>query len=127
MPPCLQFASRGFSKATAWRSWLFLLRNFGDEAFGGQEQTGNRGRILQRGAGDLLGINHTGLDEVFVFAAADVEPFVAFALSDFLHNHGAFVATVRSEPTGRVLHCATDDGAVRRYGRDDAVLKGDYA
>src|SRR6185369_10250373 len=34
------------------RSFLLLFRDFGDEAFGGEEQTSDRSRVLQRGAGD---------------------------------------------------------------------------
>ena len=34
--------------------------------FGGDEQAGDRGRILQRGADDLGRVDHAGLDEVLV-------------------------------------------------------------
>ena len=76
---------------------LFLLRNFGDQAFGRQQQTGDGSRVLQRGAGDLLRVHHAGFDEVFVFAGGDVVAFVAFALLDFLHDDRAFDAGVGSQ------------------------------
>ena len=37
-------------------------------ALGGEQQAGNGGGVLQGGAGDLLGVDDTGLDQVFVFA-----------------------------------------------------------
>ena len=87
----------------------FLLLHFGDQALGGEEQAGDRGRVLQRGTGDLLRVHHTGLDEVFVFARGDVVAFVALALLDFLHDEGAFDAGVRGERTERAFDGALDD------------------
>src|SRR5260370_11245124 len=40
--------------AAGHRTLLFLLRNLGDQALGGQEQAGNRGGAFQRRARDLL-------------------------------------------------------------------------
>ena len=52
--------------AAARRSILFV-RNLGDRsALGREQQTGDRSRVLQRGAGDLRQVNHAGLHEVFV-------------------------------------------------------------
>src|SRR5258706_15983182 len=88
--------------AAAGRSRFFLLRNLGDEAFGGQEQTGNRGRVLQRSAGDFLRINHARLDQVFIFTGRDVVAFVAFTPLDFHDNDGAFNTGVVSQSASRI-------------------------
>ena len=85
----------------AARSWFLLLRNFGDQALGGQQQTGNRGRILQGGAGDLFRIDDASLHEVLVFASSDIIAFVAFAPLDFLHDDRAFHAGIRSQGAKR--------------------------
>src|SRR5687768_7351731 len=46
---------------TTWsRSWLFLLRNLGDQAFGGEQKPRDGSGVLQRRARYLLGIDHTG-------------------------------------------------------------------
>jgi len=87
--------------AVACRGRLFLLRNLGDETFSREQQTGDGRRILQRGAGDLLGINHAGLHEVFVIARADVLTFVALALLDLVHDDRAFFTGVRGERAQR--------------------------
>src|SRR2546423_4386786 len=77
-------AAHARAVTAAARSWFFLLRNFGDEAFGRQQQTCNRGRVLQRRASDLLGIDYTSLHQVFVFASGDIVAFITFAALDFL-------------------------------------------
>src|SRR5690606_943364 len=51
----------------------FVFRQLGDRRFGGDQQTGDRGRILQRGAHDLSRVDHTGLDEVFIDVGRSVE------------------------------------------------------
>ena len=76
------------------RGRLFFFRNFGDQAFGGEQQTGNRGRILQRRAGDFLRVNDASFDEVFVFASGDVVALVAFAALDFLDDDRTFHAGI---------------------------------
>src|ERR1700722_11154513 len=50
---------------TARSRRFILLRHFGDQAFGGQEQPRDAGCVLQRAARDFLGIHHAGFDEVF--------------------------------------------------------------
>ena len=49
--------------AAAGRSSLGL-RNLDNQCFGGEQETGNRGRVLQRRAGDLGGVDDAGLDQV---------------------------------------------------------------
>ena len=51
----------------------------------------------------FFGINHAGLDEVFVFAGGDVVTFVAFAAFDFLHDDRAFDAGVGGEGAERAI------------------------
>src|SRR5262249_41397249 len=50
-----------------------VLRQLGHHRLGGDEQTGDRGRILQRRAHDLGRVDDAGLDEVDVFLALRVE------------------------------------------------------
>src|SRR6266498_4264670 len=72
--------------AVAGRSFFLLLRNLGDEAFGGEQQAGDRGRILQRGAGDLLRVHDAGFDEVLIFSRRHVVSLVALAPLDFFND-----------------------------------------
>src|SRR6185436_11283382 len=86
----IHVAAHAVTATMAGRSFLFLLRNLGDEAFGRQQQASNRGGVLQRGAGDLFRVHHAGLDEVLVFARRDIVTVVALAPLDFLNDHRAF-------------------------------------
>src|SRR5258705_4393 len=95
--------------AVAAAARLFFLGDFGDEAFGGQEQSGNRSRVLERGAGDLFRVNHAGLHEVFIFASADVVAVVAFAFLDLLDDDRAFDAGVLRQRASRFFDSAFDD------------------
>ena len=88
---------------------LFLLRHLGDEAFGGEQQAGDRRRVLQRGAGDLRRVDDAGLDEVFVLVGGDVVAFVALALLDFLDDDGAFDAGVVGAERGSGTRWRGDD------------------
>jgi hypothetical protein len=71
-----------------------LLREFGDESFGGEKQSADGRGVLQCAAGDLGGIDDAGFDEVFIIVRCHVVAFVAFALFDFLHDECAFLAGV---------------------------------
>jgi hypothetical protein len=59
---------------------------------------------LQRRAGDLLGIDHARLDEVFVSAGGDVVTVVAFAAFDFFDDDRAFDAGVVGQRAGGILN-----------------------
>src|SRR5580704_13055400 len=59
--------------ATAASRLVFLLRLLGDQRLGGQHQAGHARRVLDRGAHDLCGVDHAGLDEVFVLQRLSVE------------------------------------------------------
>ena len=50
----------------------FLLRELGDEALGGEEQSADGCCVLQRAAGDLCRVNDAGFHEVNPFAGGDV-------------------------------------------------------
>ena len=56
----------------------FLLRDLGDEALGGEEQSADGCCVLQRAARDLCRVNDAGFHEVHPFAGGDVQAFVAF-------------------------------------------------
>ena len=56
----------------------FLLRELGDEALGGEEQSADGCCVLQRAASDLCRGNDAGFHEVHPFASGDVQTFVAF-------------------------------------------------
>src|SRR5438477_9707539 len=90
-------------------SFLLLLRDFSDEAFSRQKQTRNRGRVLQRSAGDFLGIHDAGFDEVFVLAGRDVVAFVALAAFDFLNDYRAFNTGIVRQRASGILDGAFDD------------------
>src|SRR5690349_21523106 len=49
------------------------LDMIGDAGFGGDQQAGDRGRILQRRANDLGGIDDTRRDEVFIDIGLGIE------------------------------------------------------
>src|SRR5207245_4297034 len=102
-----------FAHATAMtaRHWSFLvlLRNLSHETFGGQQQSRNRGRVLQRRAGDLFRIHDARLDQVFILTGRDVVAIIALAAFDFLHDDGAFHTGVFSQCASRILDSAFDD------------------
>ena len=73
-----------------------LLRKLGDQAFRGQSRPEIEA-ALERAAGDLLRVNHTGFDEVFEFARGNVVTFVALALLDAVNDDAAFDTSVRGQ------------------------------
>src|SRR5262245_41817271 len=62
-----------------WRSF-FLLRNFRDQCFRGEQQAADGRGVLQRAARDFRRIDDTSLHQVGVFTGGYVVTFVAFAL-----------------------------------------------
>src|ERR1051325_8391877 len=93
----------------AGRSRFFLLRHFGDQALGRQQQRCDRRRVLQRCARHFLRIDDAGLHEVNVFARGNVVTFVAFAALDFLDDDRAFDARVRGQRAQRRFNRALHD------------------
>src|SRR5437667_5882737 len=95
--------------AVAGRGFLFLLRNLGDEAFGGQQQTGDGSRVLQRRARDFLRIDHARFDQVGIFACGNVITVVALAAFDFFDDDRTFDASVIGQLSSREFDRALDD------------------
>src|SRR6476620_10258866 len=50
-----------------------VVRRVADGRFGGDQQTGDRGRVLQRGADDLGRVDYAGGDEILVGVGRGVE------------------------------------------------------
>src|ERR1035438_5872285 len=105
----IHLAAHAAAMTARHRTLLLLLRNLSDEAFRGQEQASDGRGVLQRGAGDLLGIHHAGFDEVFVGVVCHVVALIAFALLNFLDDDGAFLAGVVGQFAGRELDRLLDD------------------
>src|SRR6516165_3664440 len=62
------------------------LRNFDDEGFGGQKQSGNRSSVLQGGAGHLGWVDHAGLDQVLECTGRGVVAEVLILVLEHLGN-----------------------------------------
>jgi hypothetical protein len=75
----------------------FLLRELGDEALGGDEQSADGCCVLQRAARDLCRVNDAGFHEVNPFAGGDVQTFVAFTALGFRYDERSFEARVVAE------------------------------
>ena len=96
--PCLVHAAHAAAHAAAVSAAAFgslFLVLLGDEDFGGQEQAGDAGRVLEGGAGDLGRVDDAGLEEVFVLAGLGVEADAALLGADILHDGGAFFTRVQ--------------------------------
>ena len=83
------------------------LGQFSNGAFGGQQESGHGGSVLQSETGHLLGVDDTGGHEVFVFAGSGVEAEAVLAFTHLFHHHGAFKAGV-----GGNLEVAQGDASV---------------
>ena len=79
------------------------------ERLGGEQQTGDRSRILQRIASHFRGIDNAGLHQVDVFAGGNVITFVSGTLLDFLHDQRAFLASVVGKLTQRRFNGTAND------------------
>src|SRR5580658_4492576 len=117
--------------AAACRSCL-LLRNFDYEGFGGEQETGNRGRVLQRRAGHLGGIDDAGLDQVFEVARSGVVAVVlVLGFKNLGYDNCAFFAGIGDDLTERLFERAAHDlGAdllIAFQSRDQLVDRGDGA
>src|SRR5690606_28958163 len=123
-----------------------LLGDVGDDRLGGEEQRGDRRRVLERRAGDLGGVDDAGLLEVLVIAGGGVEALTAGHASHLLDHDATFEAGVLGDLAQRRLEGPGDDARTgglvaeqrlgprvdRRAGpqerdaptRDDALLDG---
>ena len=81
-----------------------LLRQFGDHRLGGDQQTGDRGRVLQRGAHDLRRVDDAGLDHVDILLGLGVEAVgLRLVLDDLADHDRAFDARVLDDLADRRL------------------------
>ena len=87
-----------------------VLGQLGDHGFGGDQQRGNRGGVLERGAHDLDRVDDAHLDHVAIFAGLGVVAEVVGGVVEHLaDNHRAFVARVLGDLADRRLQGALDD------------------
>ncbi len=87
-----------------------VFRNLADHGFGGQSQGSDGAGVLQRGAGDLGAVDHTGLDQVAILAGVGVEAAVGVVTAgDALDEDGALETSVGSDLAGGFLASALDD------------------
>src|SRR6476660_7318813 len=74
---------------------LVFLRYFGHHGFGGDQESRNRGGILNRHANDLGRVDNTCRDQVDIFTGLRVEAVVVLILlEDFADDDGAVLARV---------------------------------
>src|ERR1700754_4160180 len=86
-----------------------LLRLVGDDRLGGQEQRGDRGRVLQGRAGDLGRVDDAGLEQVLVLARGRVEALARTQVADLLRDDAALEAGVDRDLLERGLQRDLDD------------------
>ena len=107
-------------------SRFFLFRNFRDEAFRGEEESGDGGSVLQSGARDLLRVDDALFEHVDVFAGCRVEALVAILGEDFLDDNAAFVTAVRRDGAEGFFDRAADDVRADRLVTGELeVVQGD--
>src|ERR671928_154264 len=68
------------------RADRLLLRRLGDDRLGGQDVLRDRGRVLDREAGDLRRIDDPSLDEILVLAGLDVQAVALRAGPDLVDD-----------------------------------------
>src|SRR5579864_4248485 len=86
-----------------------VLGLVGDDRLGGEEERGDRGRVLEGRAGDLGRVDDAGLEQVLVLARRRVEPEGALEVADALDDDTALVAGVDGDLLERFLHRPGDD------------------
>src|SRR6185437_1046310 len=96
---------------------VVLLRQLGDDRFGGDRQTGDRRSVLQRGAGHLGRIQDAHRHHVTELAGGGVVAEVALAFLDLVEDHGRLFAGVGDDRAQRRFQRAAGD-------RDAQVLVG---
>ena len=93
----LHHAAHATHAAHVWHSWSRTRWGWliGNHSFGGDQQTSNRGSILQRGAHNLGRVDHAGFHQVFIDVGRSVEAtgFVIFA-QQVAGNHGTVNARI---------------------------------
>ena len=92
------------------RSGRVFFRQFGNQRLGGDQQTGNRSRNLQRSAHHLRRIDHARLHQVFIFAGRGVEAVVVVvAFEQLADDIGTVLARVLGNLANRGTQGATND------------------
>src|SRR5215217_7975096 len=89
---------------------LLLLRLVGHHGLGGQEQAGDRGRVLQGGTDDLGRVDDPRLEHVGVLAGGRVQALARVEAADLLDHHAALEAGVGGDLLQRLLERPADDG-----------------
>src|SRR5690606_4797176 len=88
-----------------------------NHGFGGNHQTADGGRSLQRGTGHLGRVENTHLDHVAIGVGRSVEAEVAFALLDLVDHYARLAASVGDDLAQRSL-----DGATQQSDTDVLVF-----
>src|SRR6204780_4745292 len=91
-----------------------VLRGLGNHDFGGQQQPGHGGRILQRQTGHLGRIQNAGLDQVAEHAGGRVVAIAALAVPHLVENHSGVFAGVLDNLPQRLLDRTPQDGDTDR-------------
>src|SRR4029453_4264370 len=89
---------------------FLLLGNLGDEGFGGKQQGGDAGPVLQSDGDDLGGVDHAELEHVAVLVAVGVVAFfLGLELADAVEDDGAIDAGVVGDGPQRLIEDVLDD------------------
>src|SRR5690349_15697271 len=91
------------------RGWL-VFRQLADRRLGGDQQAGDRRRVLESGTNDLGRIDHAGLDQVLIGIGLGVEAHrFILALDQLARNHRAVVAGILGDLAHRGEQRLADD------------------
>src|SRR5215213_3285235 len=101
---------------------LLLLRLVGHHGLGGQEQAGDRGRVLQGGTDDLGRVDDPRLEHVGVLAGGRVQALARVEAADPLDHHATLEAGVGGDLLERLLEGLADDGRTGRLVTGQVVL-----
>src|SRR5690625_4504671 len=103
------------------------LRLVGHDGLGGEEQSGDRGGVLQCGARHLDRVGDASLEQVLVLTALGVEPLARGQVTDLLHHDAALEAGVDGDLLERGVHRDLDDVGAGRLivvGQLEAAVEG---
>src|SRR5688572_29746061 len=96
--------------AAGHRRSRLVLRQLAHRRFGGDEQAGDRRRVLERGTDDLGRIDHAGLGQVLVDLGLGVEAhLLVIAVEQLARDDGAVEAGILGDLAHRRLERAADD------------------
>src|SRR5690606_15734564 len=93
----------------------FLLGAVGYDDLGGEQETGDGSRVLQRGAGHLGGVDDAGLEHVVDVSVGGgvVAVLAVVVVADGVDDDAAFGAGVGSDLAGRLFEGADEDVGAR--------------